>query len=129
MPLTPEERVECRHHLGFLQVGYASTFALGVPQATEVAFAIEGAMNNVLEVALPKVRDILCILRKIEGQKVGDLELLAVESLGEIALRADEQRLLDREYRRWQGALANALGVYQNPFDKRPGSGANVSVS
>jgi hypothetical protein len=88
-------------------------------------------MDLVLEAALPKVRDIMAVLRKIECQKVGDMELLAVESLGDIKLRKEEQKQLNQEYLWWQGALANALGCYSNPFDKRDVlyGGVNVRVS
>jgi len=127
MPLTEQEKIKCRHHLGFLNVAEASTFVLGTPAAVETQFVIEGAMNRVLEAALPELRRQLQILDSIEEQMVADHELLAVEKIGEITLRKDEQEALVRVYDRWRESLANLLGVYPNPWDKR-GGGINVPV-
>lgn len=128
MPLTDEEKVKIRHHLGFLNVGEAYTFVLGTPAAVETQFIIEGAMNRVLEKALPELRRILQVLNGLEEQMVADHELLAVNQIGEIKVRSDEQEALDARYGRWCGSLANMLGVYANPYDKR-GGGINVPVT
>lgn len=127
MPLTEQEKIKIRHHLGFLNVAEVSTFVLGTPAAVETQFVIEGAMNRVLEAALPELRRQLQILDSIEEQMVADHELLAVEKIGEITLRKDEQEALVRVYDRWRESLANLLGVYPNPWDKR-GGGINVPV-
>lgn len=128
MPLTEDEKVKIRHHLGFLNVAEAMTFILGTPAAVETQFLVEGAMNRVLESALVQVRRHVQILDTIEQQKIDDLELLAVTKVGEIEIRQDEQEALDRQYERWQASLANLLGIYPNPWDKRNGSGFNVPV-
>ena len=128
MPLIEEEKVKVRHHLGFLNVAEAYTFVLGTPAAVETQFLVEGAMNRVLESALTLVRKHLQVLDGIEQQKIDDLELLAVTKVGEIEIRADEQQALEQQYERWQASLANCLGIYPNPWDKRGGSGLNVPV-
>lgn len=128
MPLTELERVKVRGHLGFVNLTQVSTFAVGTPAGVESAFVIEGAMNNVPEAALPLLRQYLAVLDKIEAQKVDDLENMAVDKLGNIELRADEQEALDRQYERWQGKVADLLGVYVNPFSKAGGRGINVPV-
>ncbi len=119
MGFTPEEKVKIRYHLGYMNVEESATFELGVPAAVETSFIIESAMDKVLVVAESKVRDHLATLDGIESQMVCDHDLLAVESVGDIKIRADEQEMLDKRYQRWQNALANILGVYPNPFDKR----------
>lgn len=127
MPLTTQEKIKIRHHLGFLNVSESSTFSLGTPAAVETQFVIEGAMNRVPEEALPELRRQLQILDSIEEQMVADHELLAVERIGEITIRQDEQEALVRVYDRWRQSIANLLGVYPNPWDKRDG-GINVPV-
>lgn len=130
MPLTEDEKVQVRHALGFLNVAEAATFVLGTPAGVETQFIIEGAMNRVLESALPLLRNHLAILAKIEAQMVDDLETLVVRKLGEIEIDPEEMPKLRREYDFWRQRLANILGVYANPFDKARygGPGANFRV-
>jgi len=123
VPLTEHEKVKVRHHAGYLNVAEAATFVLGTPASVETQFIIEGAMNRVLEVALPEVRRHLQILDSLEEQMVFDHELLAVESLGEITVNNREQYQLTQRYDYWVNSLCNLLGAYRNPFDKRWGSG------
>jgi hypothetical protein len=127
MPLTEQEKVKIRHHLGFLNVAEVETFVLGTPAGVETQFIIEGAMNRVLDAALPEIRRQIQILNTIEEQQIADLELLAVNKIGEITVRSDEQEALIAQYDRWRQSLSNLLGVYPNPFDKR-GGGINVPV-
>jgi len=126
--LTPEERIKCRHHMGYLQVGEAYTFVFGQPAAVETTFIIEGSMNRLLVAALPLVRQILLILEGIEEQMVTDQELMAVNRLGEIEVNQKEQRQLTDKYDYWVAALSNALGVPRNPFDKRLGAGSGINA-
>lgn len=132
--LNEEEKVSIRHHLGYLNVQDAQTFVLGTPASVETQFIVEGAMQRVLEAALPRVRQHIAILDEIERQKVENLELLQVRELGELTINSDgkdrEQVQLDEQYNRWVCSLANLLGVYRNPFDKRKSyrGGINVRV-
>jgi len=127
--LSEAERVKIRHHLGYLNVGEAYTFVLGAPAAVETTFIIEGAMNRVLEAALPELRRLLSILDQIEEQMINDHELLAVKSLGEITVNEREQAQLTDRYDYWVAAIANILGCERNPFDKRRASASiNVGV-
>jgi hypothetical protein len=131
---TPHEKVRIRHHLGYLNVTSSATFVLGLPQAVETQFIIENAMNLVLPEAETEVRSHLATLDSIEEQMRCDHELLAVEQVGEIKIRHDEQKALDKRYLRWRRGLSNLLGVHPNPFDRRypgdslPGAGINVPV-
>ena len=119
MPLTAQEKVKVRHHLGFLNVAQVQTFVLGSPQAVETQFIIEGAMNLILQDAEPELRRHLQILDKIEEQLIDDQELLAVDAVDEIKVRGTELKELRKEYQYWRHSMANLLGCYPNPFDKR----------
>lgn len=127
--LTDEERLKVRHALGYLNVGSAATFVLGVPAALQTTFMIEKALDLILPEAEPEVRRHLSILDRIEAQLIDDLELLAVESIDEIKVRRDEQDALWDQYDRWRRSLANIFGVIPNPWDKRfENRGINVPV-
>ena len=127
--LTEDEKVRTRHHTGYLNVDQVQTFALGIPAAYQTQFIIEGAMDRLLPEALSKFREILTILDTIEQQKVADLELLAITSLGSINIQRDEQKLLNQQYLEWRQALCSMLGIQPNPFDNRfGGMGINCHV-
>lgn len=128
MPLTDAEKVKIRDHLGYMNQQEVETFHLGTPAATETSFVIEPAMDKVPESSLPRLRQILAVLDSIESQMIDDHENLAVTKIGSIELREDEQEELDKRYERWQGKLANLLGVYVNPFSKVGGTAVNVPV-
>lgn len=119
MALTEEEKVRVRHHLGFLNVVEAQTFVLGTPAGVETQFIIEGAMNRVKEEALPLLRRMLSYLDLTEEQMVTDQDVMVVDQIGEITVRKEQQKQLRQVYKYWQQSLANVLGVYPNPFDKR----------
>lgn len=127
--LTEAERVRIRHHLGYIGVADAFTFVLGSPAAVETQFLIEGAMDRVLAASIPEVRRLVAVLDGIEAQMIGDHELAAVNKLGEIEINQQEQAQLTRRYDYWAAALANILGTYRNPFDRRLAvGGINVRV-
>jgi hypothetical protein len=134
--LSEIEKVKVRLHLGYLNVQEAQTFVLGTPAAVETQFIVEGAMNRILEEALPEVRRHLQILDQIEEQMIQNLELLQITKIDTIEVNSTgqdrEQRQLIQVYDRWVNGLANLMGVYRNPFDKRLGAlgtgGLNVRV-
>lgn len=131
MGFTDDEKVRIRHHLGYLNVAQSQTFVLGTPAAVQTQFQIEGAMDKVLPAAMGKARQLIQYLEIIEGQMIGDLELLAVDAVDEITIRKTEQSELKREYMYHREGLANLLGIYPNPYDKRftnTGSIINVRV-
>lgn len=129
MSFTPEEKVQIRRHLGYINVQEAYSFILGVPAAVETQFLIEGAMDRVLPQAEPEVRRHLEILATLEGQMITDLDTLVASSVGEIKIRPTEMKELRKEYQYWREGLANIIGCYPNPFDKRFfGGSVNVNV-
>ncbi len=127
--LTESLKVKIRHFMGYVNVSQIATFVLGTPASLETQFMIETAMNKVLLSAVPELERILGILDGIEQQSVDDLELLAVNKVGEIDINQGVQRQLVVQYDRWLGALENLLGVPRNPYDKRQsGGGINARV-
>lgn len=123
MAFTDEEKVAIRHHLGFLNVTAAATFALGTPASTETQFIIEAAFDKVLPAAEPRVRQLLGRLEATEEQMFCGQDSYEVNQLDEIHLnhqgRDRVQIQMARAYIHWANSLANLLGVYRNPFDKR----------
>jgi hypothetical protein len=131
LQIPEEDKARIRHHMGYLEVAEAATFVLGAPAGVQTQFMIELAMNKVLVSGQPRLYQVLNILDTIEGQMVEDFELLAVDSLGDITIRKDEQEALVKRYDYWVAALANILGCNRNPFDKRLTTGqgfGNISV-
>lgn len=135
--ITDDEKVRARHHLGYLNVGSASTFVLGVPAAVQTQFMIEGAFSKILPAAEARFRKTLQFLDDIEEQIVENTENVAATGVDEINLNPNEFKDLLTRYRHWQGGLANMLGIVPNPFDQRPmlgagwggGGGMNVRVN
>lgn len=123
------EKVRIRHHLGYLNVAAAQTFVLGTPAGVETQFLVEGAMNKVLPEAEVLIREMLAKCDAVEGQITENQELLAVTQVDEIGVRQDEFEQLVKRYHYWRNGLANALGIYPNPFDKRFGAGSAMGVN
>jgi len=61
---------------------------------------------------------------------IDDQELLVVDQVDEITIRKTEMKELRVEYLYWRNGLANIMGIYPNPYDKRfADSGLNVRVN
>lgn len=130
--LNPEEKVKIRHHMGYPQVKAARTFFLGYPISAPTSTMIEGSLDQVEPQAEGQLRKLIVTLDAIEEQMTGDMELLAVEAIDEIKIRQDEFEQLLRQYKHWQLAMGNILGVPPNPFDQRfmgAGGGINAPVT
>lgn len=121
--LAKQEKVKVRHHLGYLNVQDAQTFVLGTPASVETQFIIEGAMDRILEEAVPEVRRHLQILDGLEDQMVNNHELMQIQKIDTIVVNSTgahrEQKELRKAYDDWVDSLANLFGVIRNPFDKR----------
>lgn len=124
MAFTDDEKVRIRHHLGYLNVAQGSTFVLGVPAALEPQFIIEIAMNKVLPAAEGLVRRLLANCDAAEEQIAENTQNVAATQVDEIALNDKEFEQIVKRLNYWRGGLANALAIYQNPFDKRGATSA-----
>lgn len=132
--LTEEERVRVRYHLGYLSVAPASAIALGYPSAQHALFLVEHAMDRLLPAAVSRVHQIVRTLDQIECSMAESVGRLKAAQVGEVKLRGgageeSEGDLLEREYRRWAGRLADHLGVALNVHSERfRGTPINVPV-
>lgn len=127
--LTQEERARIRYHLGYPNVQAYATFALGTPQAFEGLFAIDSAFDKVNMYALPTVRELMAKCDETEQQMFEFQPDLEVSKVCDIELRSDAQQRLRDQYDWWRNALANQLGVYCNPFDKRDNARASINAT
>lgn len=148
--LTELDRANIRHHLGYLAVGAtnnnsqafpppgapgnAASVQFGIPRPVETLFLLELAMNQILEISIPRVRDMLGTLDLIERTMVQSIVRLAADKVGSITLRSSlpgqsEQDALEREYQRWAARLADDLGVPFYPFSRRFKAGTGYSGS
>jgi len=129
VPFTESEKVKIRHHMGYLNVAASATFVLGSPAALETTFLIETAMNKVLPEAESMVRLHLGRMDLLEQQLVDNAEATVAKKIGDIEINEKEYEKVVQRYRFWQNALANLLGTYPNPWDKRfANAGVNVPV-
>lgn len=132
MSFSEQEKVRIRHHLGYLNVPASQTFVLGTPAGVETQFLVEGAMNKVLPEAESQARQLIANCDAVEAQLTENQDLLAVTKVDEIDVRENEFEKLMQRYHYWRNGLANVLGIYPNPFDKRfsaaGGGGINVRV-
>lgn len=122
MPLSPDEKVRIRDHLGYLNTSELSTFVLGLPAGVETQFLIERAMDPfVKEDALPMIRGILCELDDVDKRRKQVRAAIGTAAVGNIQMRDPKEAFaaLDGEFIRLIGRLANAFGVPSNPFDRR----------
>jgi hypothetical protein len=135
--LTPQERTRVRYHLGYLSTSFAGSIQFGLPRPVQTLFIVEDAMSLLEdETAIDIVRRILGILDGIECRLVAAQDRLAAAKLDEMTLerqQLQEPDLLEREYVRWGGRLADHLGVpyyyYSNRYKHGMASGVrNVPV-
>lgn len=117
LSVVDKERV--RYHLGYGSTEPASSITFGQPALQQPLFLLESAMDRVLTEAIPRILRILGELDQIEERMSCGRERLAASSLSEITLRPDELAMLDDDYKRWAGRLADILRVPLYPFSNR----------
>lgn len=130
--LTPEEKERVRYHMGYTQVSPATALDFGIPKPVQTLFLVEQSMDNLLPVAMPRVRQIIQRMDEIECT-LGDVsDILLAEQAGDVRPRGDAGDLIDREYYRWACRLSDILGAPLYPLSPRFhkfAAGANVRVS
>jgi hypothetical protein len=134
MALTEDEKMRVRRHLGYLNVALSQTFILGLPAGVQTQFVIEGAMDKIRPEGEASIRETICILDTIHDQlfkNTGNAEFVQVE---DVTFRGDAFAQVLKRYQFFRTELANALGVYPNPYDQRfvganaANPGINISV-
>jgi hypothetical protein len=125
--LTPSERERVRYHLGYLNVQLAGSIQFGLPRPVQTLFILEEAMNQVIFEGLDRVRRLLKVLDDIECRLIASQDRLAASKLGELETRENEPDLLEREYYRWGGRLADQLGVPFYAYSNRYKQGMSAA--
>jgi len=130
MPLTPDERIRVKWHLGYPLQDLGTSMALGTPLPVEYLFVVEDCMSRITEGAIPILRQILNILDGINERLVRAQGHLAASKLGELETRENEPGLLRKEYRDWGGQLAGVLGCPFFAYGQRyAGAARSVATS
>ena len=119
MPFDAAEKERIRYHLGYLNVQPAASIQFGQPRPIQTLFLVESAIENVLPEGEDRVRRTLRVLDEIECKLIDAQDRLAATQLDSLHLREGEPDLLEHEYHRWAGRLADTLGVPLYPFAER----------
>ena len=127
--LNDEVKNRCRLHMGNVMVQSSQTFVMGVPAGIQTQFVLEGSFDRLLPSAIPFLLRVLDNLDRILGRIMEVSENDEALEIGDIKLDPKAFQKLLRNYKFWQGTLANILGVPPNPYDQREsGGGINVPV-
>lgn len=133
MAISDADIERARYHLGYMTVTVASSYAFGVPQATEVQFMFESAIKRVMPASEHRVVAILDKLDAIECRLFeASSELFAKRADG-LEPNLEQPDDVEKEYVRWACRLADMLGVMPYPFSQRfqnmaGGKAGNVRV-
>lgn len=135
--LTDYEKERVTYFLGY-PTQTAASIQFGTARPVQTAFLVQLALAEVdSQGAIDRIRKCLHILTDIEAKIEAATCSLQVEAVGGIKMRgADEGKtypdLLEREFVRWAGRLADILGVPFYPFSLRfagvAGGGVNIPV-
>jgi hypothetical protein len=116
---TEEEQGRCLYHLGYAQVNVAGFFSFGTLGLTQPLFI---AINALQHVPLSRAMIIRSLLQKLDEieQQIGEAyKYLVASKLEQLELREEYPDLLEKEKTRFAQRLADALGVYVNPWTNR----------
>lgn len=129
MGMTEQQKVQTRKHLGYPNVSTVDTFVLGTPAGVQTFFIIEHAMDHLPVAAESQLQRYLDNLEAVEFQIFDDTETLVASKVGSIDLNPKEFEKVIERYDFIRNGLANLLGVYPNPYDKRFGTGGAGSIN
>jgi hypothetical protein len=125
--------------MGYLETEFAPSIQLGIPRPLQTVFLLETALSLIkTNLAVARVRKILCILDQIETKLVEAVCQVGVSELGNLKLHplAGKGILgsdsIEKEYQRWAFRLADVLGAPPYPYAQRfrkSGPGSNVRVN
>lgn len=119
MALSDADKERARYHLGYMEVTVASTAHFGVPQATETQYMFESAIQRVMAIAEPRVRDLLNKLDEIEKTLFCASKDLFAKRAGDVETNLDQPEDVENEYVRWACRLADMLGIFPYPYSSR----------
>ncbi len=114
-----EEQGRTLYHLGYLTQNVASFLSFGVLTLTQPMFIVVNALQHVPQSRVAIIRDLIAKLDTIEQKIFEAADYLVATKLEQLELRDDYPDLLEAEHTRWAHRLADALGVYVNPYSPR----------
>ena len=123
MPLTDGNKASCRAFLGYPVVSAQSAIFFGIPRPLPQWQMLETAMNQIMEVSVPRVLEILNVLGGIEQRMIDAQAYLVAEKLEDLTLRDDHPQKLEEEFNRWAQRLADMFGVPLYGYAARFNSG------
>lgn len=132
--LTDQDKERVRYHLGYMAPSFAASLSFGLPRPIQTMFIVEQAMVQTVEPnAVARIRCLLDTLDGIEKQLLSVPRALGAERVGNITLRGGDPGkshgdLLEREYVRWAGRLADVLGAPLYPYSARFGRGRGAGM-
>lgn len=128
--LTDYEKMQVAKHLGYTSNTLQAGIGLGYPAVIQVMYPVLGALNHlnpIMEGDVRQVVDVLDNIWRLQAKLLTD-EIMSVEKADEVTIRKDYPQVLQNEYRRWQGRLADVCAIEVNPMSQAQGS-LNVRVS
>lgn len=119
---TLDERARIRRHLGYPNIQPAAGMSFGIPIPIETLFIVESAIEKIMPEAMNDVRRFVAQLDEVECQMAAARSTLGVSVVDGINIRPDHIPMLENEYTRWQGRLADILGCPVYGFSARGNS-------
>lgn len=111
MPLTDADKTRAKYHLGYMNTQTAPGISYGMSTPIQTLFLVDRALELISELSVDRIRQLLNVLDGIECRLVDAQDRLAAIQLGNLKLRMNEPDMLEHEYWRWGGRLADVLGV------------------
>ena len=123
MPLTDQAKAQCRAYLGYPVVQAAGAVFYGIPRPVPQQQLLETAMNMIMDIAIPRVLEILNVLGAVEQRMIDAQQYLVAEKLEDLTLSANHPQRLEEEFNRWAQRLADMFGVPLYGYAARFNSG------
>jgi hypothetical protein len=119
------ERERIKYHLGYPSLAAFANIQLGFVAVSQPLFLVEKSMDNLLDAAVPIVREHVARLDAINTQLDDARGRMRAAEVGEIKLQEEETMMLRREYAMWARSMADVLGCpinsYSTKFDDGTG--------
>ena len=129
-PLTIDEKARILRYLGYPNWrSLAQSFQLGFPSEGQPEFLVRLAFDRIAPESLELIREDLCQLRSIEGQRAEARGRFKATSIGNLKINQREIAMLERENKYWMRRLSDNLGVYENPWSSFALAGGGSQIN
>ncbi|TXH11844.1 MAG: hypothetical protein E6R03_14065 [Hyphomicrobiaceae bacterium] len=117
MPLTVEEKVNIRFHMGYPTQSQLRAMQAGLPTKIQSNWQIDAVLENPLqEETLPLIRNVLFQLEDIMWHDFPEARLEhKAEKLEELTINLKHTAMLNQQYIFWQQRMAQVLCAPVNP--------------